>query len=197
MFVAIQWVGVLAMYGLYVASFVIMGSWGRRYLPLGAAAVTLTALDLAAYYLGWGFRLLFLLPLAFSVVFRERAAVGFSTYYLVRGAADIYLGGVGRLVPFFELAWALMPLAGGWRFNKKAAATAAMALLLVLVSPHYMGLVFAFSLGLTQIYLLPLAVFLAMSSRSRYPIFPLLAGPQPQLSVHYLTLAVAAGYIRK
>ncbi len=164
-FLTIQWVGVIPMLAIYIASFLIVGSWGRRYLPLGVAMAILTSLDLTWYYLGWRVRLLFALPLISSVVFRD--ALVFSVYYLIVGFADVYLGGVGKMSPYFELAWALLPLAGGWRFNKWAVATAVVVFAIVSV-PH-MGLVVNLSLGLKWIYLLPLAVYLALSSKSKYP----------------------------
>jgi len=56
-----------------------------------------------------------------------------------------------------------------------------------------MGMVLIFGLGLTVPLLFPLAVFTALSSKSRYSFFPLLVGPQVQLSVRYLVLAGGDG----
>lgn len=72
---------------------------------------------------------------------------------------------------------------------------AAVALAVVAASPYYMGMVLIFVLGLTVLLYFPPAVFTVLSSKSRYSLFPLLVGPQVQLSVHYLVLAVGMGYV--
>ena len=99
------------------------------------------------------------------------------------------LGGPGIYAWLPDLAWALLPLLGEFTIRKWVVLAAAAALAVVAASPYYMGIVLIFGLGLTVPSLLPLAVFTAPSSKSRYSPFPLLVGPQVQLSVHYLVLA--------
>ena len=110
-------------------------------------------------------------------------------------ATGAALGGPGLYAWLFDLAWALLPLLGGLTIRKWAVLAAAAALAVVAASPYYMGMVLIFGLGLTVPLLLPLAVFTALSSKSRYSFFPLLVGPQVQLSVHYLVLAVGMGHV--
>jgi len=110
-------------------------------------------------------------------------------------ATGTALGGPGLYAWLFDLAWALLPLLGGLTIRKWAVLAAAAALAVVAASPYYMGMVLIFGLGLTVPLLFPLAVFTALSSRSRYSFFPLLVGPQVQLSVRYLVLAVGMGYV--
>jgi hypothetical protein len=194
LFVGIQWVGFISMLALYVYSFLLLGHWGRRALPLTAAALILTAVDLAAY-VGIYIKLLWLLPLCFSLFFRDRLSLAFGVYYAARGAVDSALGGPGLYAWLFDLAWVLLPLLGGFTIRKRAVLAAAAALAVVAASPYYMGMVLVFGLGLTAPLFFPLAVFTALSSKSRYSLFPLLVGPQVQLSVHYLVLAVGMGYV--
>jgi hypothetical protein len=194
LFAGIQWVGFISMLALYVYSFLLLGHWGRRALPLTAAALILTAVDLAAY-VGIYIKLLWLLPLFSSLFFRDKLNLAFGVYYAARGAVDSALGGPGLYAWLFDLAWALLPLLGGFTIRKWAVLAAAAALAVVAASPYYMGMVLVFGLGLTAPLFFPLAVFTALSSKSRYSLFPLLVGPQVQLSVHYLVLAVGMGYV--
>jgi hypothetical protein len=194
LFVGIQWVGFVSMLALYVYSFLLLGHWGRRALPLTAAALILTAMDLASY-VGIYIKLLWLLPLFFSLFFRDKHNLAFGVYYAARGAVDSALGGPGLYAWLFDLAWALLSLLGGFTIRKRAVLAAAAALAVVAASPYYMGMVLVFGLGLTVPLFFPLAVFTALSSKSRYSLFPLLVGPQVQLSVHYLVLAVGMGYV--
>jgi hypothetical protein len=89
-----------------------------------------------------------------------------------------------------------LPLLGGFTIRKWAVVAAAAALAVVAASPYYMGMVLIFGLGLTAPLFLPLAVFTALSSRSRYSLFPV-AGGSPRFSClsHYLVLAVGMGYV--
>jgi len=190
-FMAIQWTGYISMLALYVYSFLLLGYW-RALIP-ATAAVALVALDLVSH-IGLYLKLLWLLPLLFSFFYRSRLHVAFSIYYASRGVTDLFLSGPGGYTWFFELTWALLPLLGGFAPNKQALAAAAAAFGIVLASPYYVGMVLIFGLGLSTPSLLPLAVFLALSSRERYAIFPLLVGPHVQLSVHYLVLAVGMRY---
>jgi hypothetical protein len=194
LFVGIQWVGFVSMLALYVYSFLLLGHWGRRALPLTAAALILTAVDLASY-VGIYIKLLWLLPLFSSLFFRDRLNLAFGVYYAARGAVNSALGGPGLYAWVFDLAWALLPLLEGFTIRKWAVVAAAATLVVVAASPYYMGMVLVFGLGLTTPLFLPLAVFTALSSKSRYSLFPLLVGPQVQLSVHYLVLAVGMGYV--
>jgi hypothetical protein len=194
LFAGIQWVGFVSMLALYVYTFLLLGHWGRRALPLTAAALILTAMDLASY-VGIYVKLLWLLPLFFSLFFRDRLNLAFGVYYAARGAVDSALGGPGLYAWVFDLAWALLPLLGGFTIRKWAVLAAAAALAVVAASPYYMGMVLVFGLGLTVPLFFPPAVFTALSSKSRYSLFPLLVGPQVQLSVHYLVLAVGMGYV--
>ena len=194
LFVGIQWVGFVSMLALYVYSFLLLGHWGRRALPLTAAALILTAMDLASY-VGIYIKLLWLLPLFSSLFFRDKLNLAFGVYYAARGAVDSALGGPGLYAWVFDLAWALLPLLGGFMIRKWAVLAAAVALAVVAASPYYMGMVLVFGLGLTVPLFFPLAVFTALSSKSRDSLFPLLVGPQVQLSVHYLVLAVGMGYV--
>jgi hypothetical protein len=194
LFAGIQWVGFISMLALYVYSFLLLGHWGRRALPLTAAALILTAMDLASH-VGIYIKLLWLLPLFFSLFFRDKLNLAFGVYYAARGAVDSALGGPGIYAWLFDLAWALLPLLGGFTIRKRAVVAAAAALAVVVASPYYMGMVLIFGLGLTALLFLPPAVFTALSSKSRYSLFPLLVGPQVQLSVHYLVLAVGMGYV--
>jgi hypothetical protein len=179
---------------LYVYTFLLLGHWGRRALPLTAAALILTAMDLASY-VGIYIKLLWLLPLFFSLFFRDKLNLAFGVYYAARGAVNSALGGPGLYAWLFDLAWALLPLLGGFTIRKWAVVAAAAALAVVAASPYYVGMVLVFGLGLTVPLFFPLAVFTALSSKSRYSLFPLLVGPQVQLSVHYLVLAVGMGYV--
>jgi hypothetical protein len=194
LFVGIQWAGLVSMLALYVYSFLLLGHWGRRALPLTAAAFALTAMDLASY-VGIYVKLLWILPLLFSLFFRDKLNLAFGVYYAVRGFAYLALGGLGPYAWLFDLAWALLPLLGGFAVGRRAVLAAAAALAAVAASPYYMGMVLIFGLGLTVPLFFPLAVFTALSSKSRYSLFPLLVGPQVQLSVHYLVLAVGMGYV--
>lgn len=192
LFLGIQWAGYVSMLALYVYSFLLIGSWGKRGVPLGVLALVLTALDLSKDYLGFGVKALFLLPLIFSVFFKHRVAIAYSLYYLAEGiiklTKPLYLAQL-------EWAWALLPLVGGWRFRKIAVILAALLLVLIAASPYYTGMIFVFGMGLSQVFLLPAALFLSLSSKSKYPLYSLLVGPSVQLSVHYITLAVATGYV--
>ncbi|AET32226.1 hypothetical protein [Pyrobaculum ferrireducens] len=192
LFLGIQWGGYISMLALYVYSFMLIGSWGRRGLIPGAAALLLTALDLAHDYLHVGVKGLFVLPAVFSMFFRERAAAGYSLYYLAEGVVKAVRP---AYLPHMEWIWALLPLLGGWRFSKKAVALSLVAALFVSASPYYAGMIMVFGMGLTQVFLFPIAVYLSMSSKSRYPIYALLVGPTAQLSVHYIALAVAVGHV--
>ena len=58
-------------------------------------------------------------------------------------------------------------------------------------------MILVFGMGLTQPWLLPVAVFLSLLQRERLFMYSLLVGPQAQLSVHYLTLATAIGYVAR
>lgn len=184
----------VALIALYVLSFMYIGSWRRLWLAL--ASVALVALDLFAYYANvGGARLLFLLPLLFTWYFKARWAAPMSIYYLSRGVVDLYFPQLVGLAPYFEWGWALMPLLAGARLSKKAVLLAALAALFVAASVYYTGMVLVFGLGLVQTWLFPLAVFTSLASRSPVYLFSLLVGPQVQLSVHYLVLAVSVGYV--
>ncbi len=191
-FLGIQWVGYVAMLALYVYSFLLLGYW--RALTQAAAAILLTAVDLASY-VGLNLKLMWLLPLLFSFFYRSRLHAAFGGYYAARGFLDLFLGGPGGYVWLFDLTWALLPLLNGFVPRRSAFAAAATALIVVLTFPYYVGMILIFGLGLSVPHLLPLAVLSALSSRHKYAVFPLLVGPHVQLSVHYLVLAVGMGYV--
>ncbi|MGK0548647.1 MAG: hypothetical protein ABWU84_03305 [Pyrobaculum sp.] len=192
LFQLIQWVGYVSMLALYLYSFFLFGRSGQRLL--GALAVALAGLDLAHDYLGVGVKALFLLPAVSALYWRSKIACAYGAYYLVEGA----LKELGALAaqPYLEWAWALLPLTAGISRKAlvKAVIASALTLTAVLASPYYMGMIFVFGLGLSQVLLLPLAVFAALYSKSKYSLYALLVGPSVQLSVHYLILS-AAGYV--
>lgn len=192
LFQAIQWVGYVSMLALYLYSFFLLGRAGQRFL--GVLAVALVGFDLAYDYLGFGAKALFLLPAASALFWKTKITYAYGAYYLAEGILKAL--GVLTVQRYLEWAWAILPLAAG--VNKealaKAAAVAALVLAAVMASPYYMGMIFIFGLGLSQPFLLPIAVFTALLSKSRYPLYALLVGPSTQLSVHYLVLS-AGGYV--
>ncbi|ABO09320.1 hypothetical protein [Pyrobaculum calidifontis] len=201
LFLAIQWGGYIAMIALYVLAFAYLGLWGS--LPLALVALVVTALDLSAAYIGVGLRLMPILPLVYALFFRSRAGYVVAAYYLAQGVVNLYAPQLLWVTPYLEWAWAFMPLVGvfisgirhgAWKLASAAALATAAA---VAASPYYMGMILVFGMGLTQPWLLPVAVFLSLLQRERLFMYSLLVGPQAQLSVHYLTLATAIGYVAR
>ncbi len=191
-FLAIQYVGYVALLSMLALSFVVLGRHGDKALAL--VALVAFALDVASLAVPMPVKPLPFLMLYVAVRHRSRdVAVPLMALYAVYMVDEIYIPQASLPTVVYEAAWALLPLAFIANPLRPWGVLAAVPLLaLVLYQPYYTSMVLVFGMGLHSPILLPLAVYTYWAARGDWRRFvPLLVGPYPQLSVHVLYLVAA------
>ena len=197
-FLAIQYVGYVALLSMLALSFVVLGRYGDRALAL--LALGTFALDTASLAVPIPVRPLPLLLIYTAVRHWSRDVTApVMALYAAYMVDELYIPQASLPAALYEAAWALIPLARLADPLRPWGVLVAVPLLaLVLYQPYYTSMVLVFGMSLHSPVLLPLATYTYWAARGDWRRFvPLLVGPYPQLSVHVLYLVAAHVHSRR